>query len=453
MSTSRRDLLKGALAVGGAAGLATTLGLPWHAAANSVPTDPDRHFVFVYFFGGWDVLLAMDPRDPDQFNDDTLPTTGIQPAYSELQDDALGDQPLIETAVPGMVFGPYIGNLARHAEKMTVIRGMAMDSVAHIVGQRHANTGREPAGSSVRGSSLSTYFAALLGQGQAIPNLAGDIESFNLTHPLWASGISVKSIEDLRDALGAGNPSLTRAEKMALESFFAEQQRNTLSQWHSMALSNRAAAAAIVDGNFSVHFDISRNDAEMLALRDRFGLEDGTTGNGGPLALMAAQALTQGLSRCVTIRATNGLDAHDGANWSRDHGPRQRSGFNAVAALVDYLEATPYPNGGNWLDHTTIVIQSEFCRTPALNSSGGRDHHITNSCALLGAGIQGGQVIGQSSDYKLGAMAIDFETGELDPTGSFIHNHNIARTLFKSIGIEDDIADLRAEAIPAILRR
>ena len=166
---------------------------------------------------------------------------------------------------------------------------------------------------------------------------------------------------------------------------------------------------------------------------------------------MAAQALTNGVSRCVSFRGARGLDAHAGDSWENDHGPLLRSGYDAVAALVDHLAETPFGDGSTWLDHTTIVLQSEFSRTPGLNAQGGRDHHITNTTMLLGAGIRGGSVIGGSSDFKLGAQAVDLATGALDPGGTFVGNEHVTRALFHSIGVTDDVADLREPALTAVL--
>ncbi|MEL6345099.1 MAG: DUF1501 domain-containing protein [Myxococcota bacterium] len=447
MPLSRRQLLASAGAVT-AAGM-----LPrWAFADGTTPTDPDRYFVFAYFFGGWDVLLALDPRDPDTFNEDRLAETGILPAYDQ-QDAALGAQPLIETGIDGMVFGPYIGELARHADKMAVIRGMAMGTVAHTTGQRHANTGRLPAGNTVRGSSMGTILASLLASDETIPNLTVGVESFNLDHPQWAGAVGANNANDLVDSLSPGQVTLAAAERDALERFFADERAATRRPWVQNALANRKTSRLLIEQEIAELFDVNQDSVQMNILRDRFGINDGSTGVGGSRALIAAQALTNGVSRCVSFRAANNLDSHNGDEWRGDHGPRIQSGYNAVAALIDSLAATPYKNTpDSWLDHTTIVLQSEFCRTPNLNSRGGRDHHITNSCVLIGAGIKGGQVIGATSDFKLGAQAVDLSSGQLTSGGEFIENEHISRSLLHSIGVTEDVADFRTPALLAALR-
>lgn len=47
------------------------------------------------------------------------------------------------------------------------------------------------------------------------------------------------------------------------------------------------------------------------------------------------------------------------------------------------------------LEETLVVVATEFGRKPKMNQNAGRDHHpAAFSCALAGAGIQGGQVYG-----------------------------------------------------------
>ena len=130
-----------------------------------------------------------------------------------------------------------------------------------------------------------------------------------------------------------------------------------------------------------------------------------------------------------------------------------RQGFNSIAALVSYLEDTPYSDapGDNWLKHTTIMCFSEFGRTAELNSNGGRDHNLINAMLMLGAGIKGGQVIGATTDLGMLAQPVDLSTGELSESGELIGNNHIARTLLHSIGVSEDVGDFRAAPLLALL--
>ena len=135
---SRRALL-GSLA-GGAAAFGGLGALSRLARATDVDPIPDQYFIFCYFSGGWDVLLGLDPKDPDVFRPELKGDTLIQPAYNILLDPAINQEPM-NSAVPGMDFGPYIGDLVDWAPRMAVVRGMSMDTLTHETGRRRFITG------------------------------------------------------------------------------------------------------------------------------------------------------------------------------------------------------------------------------------------------------------------------------------------------------------------------
>ena len=394
-------------------------------------------------------MLALDPKDPSIYDDNaaTINEFGVETGYSKL---GLGADPRVFGSVENMIFGPYIGELYEFAPRISLVRGMSMSSLSHQTATRHALTGRVPAGNSVRGSSVATILASVLGEYEPIPNLVAQVETFNIHHPLWCSGLRTSSISDLRDSLSPGISILNDAERDALERFFDKEEGRVRSRRLQSILENRRTSRSLINENLSDLFDTS--NAALNDLKERFGMNSGSTGSAGASALMSYQALTNGISRCVTFRATGGLDAHSGESWINNHGPALAQGFNSVAALARELEATPYPTGGSWLDHTTIVCMSEFSRGPKLNRSGGRDHYITNSSLLMGGGIVGGKIIGATDANKMRSQAIDLSTGLVDHEhGVRVSHEHIARTLLHSIGVTADIADLREDAITALI--
>ena len=159
---------------------------------------------------------------------------------------------------------------------------------------------------------------------------------------------------------------------------------------------------------------------------------------------------TRFVTKSQSVGLVGGLDSHNGTQWQQTHGPQQETGFNAVATLVDHLESTPYDAQSTWLDHTTIIGFSEFSRTPVLNISGGRDHHITNSCFLIGGGVRGGQVIGASTNVAMQSQNINLDTGLPDQGGEVIRPEHVLRSLFDEIGI-DEGPDLRVRGLGTLI--
>jgi len=439
MPLTRRQVLKRALGASGA--LALSRVLPVARASSAIPTDPHRRFVFVYFLGGWDPILSLDPKDPEIYDDspDTVYETGVQTGYGDL---GFTEDPRISTSLEEMTFGPFVGErMAAFASRSALIRGMTVSSVAHIPATTHALTGREPAGELPRGSSIATILAAALGAEDLIPNLASGVSSWNLGGPDHASALAAANGADLRKLLQPGLVELEAAERDALDTFFENEAARVANPRVASILRRRRASRMLIEQDVAGLFDRSNPDlADIVAHFD-----------GQPRAFLAYQAITSGTSRCVSYEAHRFNDTHSGPDWRNNHGYRLLSGFQSVAMLAELLEATAHPAGGSWLDHTTIVCASEFNRSPALNATGGRDHATTNSMLLLGGGIRGGTVIGATHPVRMAGQAVDLDTGLVDAAGTQIEHAHVARSLLHSIGITEDIADFRAPHIPALL--
>jgi uncharacterized protein (DUF1501 family) len=165
------------------------------------------------------------------------------------------------------------------------------------------------------------------------------------------------------------------------------------------------------------------------------------------------EAVTLGISRAVSINIAGGFDTHGGNVWSQVQGPRQEAGWNLIARMVEMLDSRQYGESSeSWLDHTVIMAFSEFSRTPRLNGTQGRDHHLTNAAALIGGPIRGGVAIGKSSDVGMGSVPTNLETGMPDPGGHIIKPEHLHRSLLHMAGFEEDVADLRVPYIPAMYR-
>ncbi len=452
MNLNRRQMLQGLL--GGGAGLSALWGLggslhPFSPLARAAGSDlKDRNFIFCYFSGGWDGLLALDPRDTALFSDDRVTDTLINTGYGQLESvNEAGNNELISTSVDGMVFGPYIGKLADHADKLSVVRGMSMETLTHQVGYRRFLTGKPPSGLSARGSSAATWLASYLGEDELIANLSVQVESYNVDQPTFASALKVGSVSDLIVALQAQETALSPLAKRQIRSLltqFGDCPRTSASPYFLRALENKNRAIDLVDENLDVYFDFQSSG--MADLRSRYGIasNDKDLDSAAAQAAMAVQAISLGLTRCVSIRLGRSLDTHYD-EWATDQGPNQEEGFNLLATMVDHLEEE------GLLEKTTIIAFSEFQRSSLLNATGGRDHSLTNSCLLVGGDIAGGKVIGRSSDVGMEPTYTNLQTGEPDSSGEVVRPEHILRALFTSVGIEEDVADLRVDPLTALL--
>jgi hypothetical protein len=201
---ARRTFLEAAT---GFAGSALFGGLSFRAFAQQTQllAPADHCFVFAYFGGGWDVLLSLDPRDPATFTPERISETRILPGYSLLSADASYPTTLVRPAGSNIAFGPAVGRFADHFDKMAVVRGINMNTVAHEVGYRYFLTGKEPNGSAARGSTTATEVVGQLYPKQAsrppVPNIAFNVETYNDRWGGYANALRVSSATDLLLAL------------------------------------------------------------------------------------------------------------------------------------------------------------------------------------------------------------------------------------------------------------
>jgi hypothetical protein len=448
----RRSLLK---AAAGFAGATLFGGVPFRAfaqATNLAP--PDRCFVFVYFSGGWDQLLAFDPKDPNVFTPERISETRILPGYNLINDSRFPQVPVVPEkggVRSNIAFGPAVGRLGDHFDLMTVVRGINMTTLGHEVGFRYFLTGKRPIGSAARGSSTATEIVGQFAPTVPIPSIAYNIETYNDRYPGHANALRVSRSNDLLLTLSPSTRTLDSEIEKQLLDFRGQPISCEAAAYGARGVgetyeNSRDQMQAVLSNRLDNTFRFERQEHE--ALRLKYGLAGtGPYDNEAGRAALVATALKQGISQCVSINLTGGLDTHFGTQLT--HANNQRRGFDALATLVDDLRTTAHPSGGNFMDHTTILVFSEFSRTPLINGTGGRDHHLTNSCLLMGAGVKHNYVFGASGDIGMSPGTFDLRTGQATPTGENILPEHIIASVLASANLDYSIT--RVEPLRPIL--
>lgn len=446
MKFSRRFMLK-------------TMGLgtgAWFLSPNIVrntvanPRGSDQFFIFCYFGGGWDQLLALDPRDPGKFSDSRIRETKIQLGYDRLE-DPFSKEPIMPSG-SNIMYGPAAAPIAKHFDKSCVVRGVAMDTVSHTVGRRYFLTGMMPRGQNAVGSSLPTWLVSEQGEHSPVPNLVVGVETYNRKLPAFASGLRVGNVGDLLSTLSDGPQSPKDKVREFLEVYRSQNHNCDPASLDDDGLfqiirSSQKSARVMISKNLSRYFNFMGGADEMVKIRERYDFR--SMNSSGAQAAMAYQALRQGVSQSVTIQLAGGLDTH-GDNWNTSQPERLHSGFQALSVLVDDLSKTPHPfsEGKTMMDTTTIMCFSEFARTPMLNNNNGRDHWLASSILLMGAGIPHNKVVGATTDTGMNPSAINPQTGTPEKNGLIITPTRIAASLMESAGYSPDA--FRVSGIPCL---
>jgi hypothetical protein len=103
------------------------------------------------------------------------------------------------------------------------------------------------------------------------------------------------------------------------------------------------------------------------------------------------------------------------------------------------------------LDRMTVIISSEFSRTPEYGTNGGKDHWPTNSMFLMGPGIVGNRVIGATDD-GLVPRNLNLDTLQVDDAGERLYPGHIHAALREHLDLTDFATqagfDLRMRSVP-----
>jgi uncharacterized protein (DUF1501 family) len=162
----------------------------------------------------------------------------------------------------------------------------------------------------------------------------------------------------------------------------------------------------------------------------------------------AISALSAGICRCASVGTDFIWDTHE--DNTVQSGLFDRF-FADLGELLAMLRSTPSPSGGVLADDTTLVVTSEMARTPAFNSTGGRDHWPYTSMLLIGPGVQGDRSFGGFSSLYTGiGVGPD---GAPDPAIPGISAESLGASLL-TLGDVDPQEYLRSgvAAIPGLLR-
>lgn len=360
----RRGFLRN-LGLGAAALAANRLGFTELMAAHADELRQQRMAcILLWMAGGPSQLETFDPK-PEHANG--------------------GGTKVIDTAVPGIQIAEAWPETAKQMREIALIRSMTNKEGNHQRASYQLHTGYTPT-PTVKHPHFGACVAAELGDPQFdLPHLVSiggptvgagllgvGFEPFVVQNPTQPPQNLTPTVDTKRFSRRLGLLGKLEHEGFA-RSGGADRVRDHQSlykQTAGMILSPRVKT-----------FDL---DGEASTLRDAYGRNPFGQG-----CLLARRLVEAGTS-FVEVRS-NGWDTHD--NNNERVGTLAGQVDPALGTLISDLKQR------GLLDRTLVVWMGEFGRTPKVNPRAGRDHfpRVFN-VALAGGGIQGGQVIGASTD-------------------------------------------------------
>jgi uncharacterized protein (DUF1501 family) len=320
---------------------------------------------------------------------------------------------------------------------------MNMDTLTHEVGRRYLLTGKFPRGLAASGSSLNTVVSAQTGAQGDIPNMSIGTESYNEGLTPAASAVRVASYRDLLTVMqpqaGAVLPAASESAVRQFEDTddTCEQHGYDVSGLVTAFKSSRQLSRQLAQPAKAQLFDFKvPTPTALTELYSAFNLK--TTADLTSMrarAAVAGQAMVNGVSNVISVSLANGLDDH--FDLFGQQAVSQQAGWDSLGRLVAYLKSKQVPGlGKSFWECTSMMVFSEFSRTPMINTRDGRDHHLTSSCLVAGPGIKGNTVFGASSNAGMQTQKWNFTTGALDAAGgALIRPADVHATLLDSMGL------------------
>jgi len=420
MDFDRRSFLK-CLGGAGAAAAASPL---LRAFANPA-AGADEFFIFIHAAGGWDVTVGLDPRWEAKGLIDPATTKNLDYAVLKKWKDGgeieVGERSFapVQPAGSKLVFGPAIGDLGDKFSRLTVINGIAVNTVSHNDGTVFAATGRHLTGGRVPASSIDTIMAHEFGTTQILPAVSVRFPSSFVGSSLdrRAMPLLVDGIGSMGRSLARTNINLTADDRQAVTALLSEEATDLMkisndpSAMHGFALQLQALqkmTGTSVQSLFEA--------AKLQAAQPRFDYRAPFMGGVAINAAFSIEAMKANLVRTVAFSA-GGFDTHNSSYV--DQGQKQQELFDLIARLIEVLDETPHPTktGSRLGGHTHIMVVSEFCRTPGINQTMGRDHYPNGSTLIISPKFRGNNSYGSSDPEQLLPRAAGkFFDGERAPT-------------------------------------
>jgi len=348
----------------------------------------------------------------------------------------------ISTNVPGIQISELLSRVARHMDKLSIIRSMHTEEQNHYAGTYYVMTGhsQNPA---MEFPSFGSIIAKEVGPRNNVPPHVLAPE-FEIEPAAWGRGFKAGFLGPEYDPMILRDPNPC-AEKYPMLSVCPSTNDYEVADLilpksvSKIDLENRRSFLKVVDELYrqKVEFaEFSKLDAfreqalnmlltptvakaldlsqEPEKLREAYGRN-----NFGQSVLLARRLVEAG-SRFVTAAGypLQAWDSHqtNDKSYRDDVVPPFDQAFSA---LIEDLEQR------GLLESTLVIAMGEFGRTPYLNRAGGRDHWpYCWSTVLGGGGIRGGQVIG-ASDEK-GAYVAD----------RMVTMGDLFATIYKALGID-----------------
>ncbi len=417
----RRDLLKRTMLLG-AAGL--SLPVPrLYAAPYEAYTG--KLLVTLQCDGGWDVSSFCDPKTN-------------QPGEKEITSWSNSNE--VQTA-GNINYAPYGNNQSffeKHFQDMLVINGVDMQTNSHSTGVLHSWSGRNAQGY----PTITAMFAAKNAPEQPLSYL--NFGGFSATANLIRFS-RFQNVDNLRKLLepesngtddnGEQRPPLKRPSEMTLVREFRRRKAEAMLSSTSLVNRERINLQAYNDALSSKENlkEFQNYLPASTELEGRIAANGDTDSDLRDQVKLVAAAFESGLTSAADL-FIGGYDTH--TTHDSLHDPLLSFTTNAIELFWQQAEERGVA------DRVTMVIGSDFSRTPHYNGTNGKDHWPIGSFIVMEKNVSWtNRVVGQTDEGQ-NAFNINPRTLERDDSGgTIIYPKHVHKALRRYLGIENSVVE------------
>ena len=346
-------------------------------------------------------------------------------------------------------------NIAKHADKLCVIRSMFSNFSEHTNANYFLHTGN---GFQGRPSMGAWVCYGLGSENQDLPGFVvlngglippGGLDCFN-------SGFLPASYQG--SVFNPGDRPLANIGRNESSEAIQKNKLALLAQLDAANMArngtNDQVEAAIA--NYELAFrmqstvpEIANIQNESEATRESYGLNSKyePTRIYGRQCLLARRLLEQGVRFIEVTCPGVGHDRWDQhQNLKKGHEDNSRAIDQPIGALLTDLQQR------GLLDDTLVVWSGEFGRTPFAQGTDGRDHNPFGfSLWMAGGGIRGGMTYGATDEYGYKAIENKVEIHDLHATMLHLLGMDHEKLTFHWSGRDMRLTDVKGKLIKAIL--
>jgi hypothetical protein len=387
-----------------------------------------KQLLFVFLTGGFSHLDTFDPKARlKEQHGKPMPAFGLRPDESRPL-PLLGSKfDFQASGQSGLPISELFPNLRSVADRLCVIRSMHTDIVEHFQATLAMHTGSPTVPMPGIGAWLSYGLGSLnhnlppyVVLAEHLPYAGAQVWDSNFL-PAEHQGVRIipgdKPVADLEPL---PRPiTLRQLEEIMLRDINA---------MHAAARPDDGALRARIN-SFDIARGMMREAPEAFDLTrepdltiDLYGLTRGDNKSFAWQCIVARRLIERGV-RIVELIDTGSHDNWDSHGDMETHRPKALRVDRALTALIHDLAVR------GLLDQTLLAICTEFGRTPWSDSGNGkgRNHYAKAfTCLLVGAGVRGGTVYGETDEYGANIVA--------NPC----HVHDYHATILHLMGIDHE---------------